>query len=150
MKTSWVQLEQKLKGEEKMEIKEKLARLDRKIKGLERSFRETLETLTGTEENVRERSREREHFERIETQPKEERGFLGKKRGDWTKPPKNDSIGNKKTFAKRESLGFRNNYLKSRENKPQILVKADSQDWRAVTREPQEVYRDYLAESKMK
>ena len=137
-----------------MEIKEKLARLNKKIKGLERSFRETLETLTGNEENVpRIRERTRQSFERIVTEPREERGFLGKKREDWTKPPKNrvnEIREYKKTLGNRDSLGIRNNFLKSRENKSQNIVKAGSHDWKAVPRESQEVYRDYLAESKMK
>ena len=138
-----------------MEIKEQLTRLNKKIKGLERSFRETLETLTGTEENApRIRERTRQSFERIVTEPREEKGFLGNKREDWSKPPRNrvnEIIEYKKPLGRKgDSLGIRNSYLKSRENKAQDNVKAGSQDWKAIPREPQEVYRDYLAESKMK
>ena len=111
-----VQLGQKLRNVEKLEIKEKLSRLNTKIKGLERSFRETLETLTGTKEapyiGVL-RSRTRPSYDRVATEPI-----------DW---------------KNKEKRG----YLKEKGRKG-----GASQDLRE--RGPQEVYREYLAESKIK
>ena len=43
--SSWLELEQQHKNKEKIEIKDKLLQLNRKIKNLELSFKDTLETL---------------------------------------------------------------------------------------------------------
>jgi len=137
MQGSWVSLEQKYKDIEKLEIKEKLTRLNIKIKGLERSFRETLETLTGNEDfDILSRKRSL----LIEEKPR----FLKSKAYFYSKPKRKEYLMKK---DEKKPIVFTNSYLKTRLKDP---IKEKTEDFLNKNRDPQEIYKDYLAESKMK
>ncbi len=122
--SSWLELEQKHKHQDKLEIKDKLMQLSTKIKTLELSFQDTLETLNN--ENFL------KHRSSFPTTPNINT-FLR---------PSDKKISFVKTEDKNLS-DFRYNKNYARPIKPVMEIKP-------ICRDIQETYQEYLKESKLK
>lgn len=130
-------LDRKIRNIEKVQIKDKLAFLNQRIRALEKSFKETLETLGGGDA-IGSSYRVRASF------PEGEGGFEEDRRKERTKTVEDVRPVGKKA-GKDDGTLFLNSYL--REVGRDIR---DSHHRVQKERGKDEVYREYIAESKLK
>ena len=122
--SSWLELEQNHKRQDKLEIKDKLMQLSTKIKTLELSFQDTLETLNNE-------------------------SFLKHRSSFPTSPNVNTFL--KQSYKKTSFVGTEDKYIVDLQyNKNYARPIKPIMEIKPICRDIQETYQEYLQESKLK